>query len=409
MAADYFIHCGSLPGYYSLVREKRLKPKGSVTMKKLFLILLSFFLLAFPSVTMADTTPNTTTVPVQRIYGQDRYQTATAIADQLAQKWGIDYSKGQQFQAVVLASGNNWPDAICGAPLAKLNNAPILLLDTTPESAGSQTTWSYIQAHVAKTGKVFILGGKGVVPQLFTDHLVSMGFASADIEQIGGKDRDETSYLIAKEVNKLGSDGDALLVTDQTFYDALTVSGFAALAGCPILLASPSGFSTQAAYQYATSTGVWPIGDIVSSAHTILPNANIYRPVNGGGEYGTNRAFVEEQGYTTSVIYLATGDDYPDALAGAVLAGADPIPTTASRLNLMQLVLTAHNALPSDTSAILNEITGRDKTPTTMGTQHLPPICLNPQLVVFGGPGAISDSVVNQVVQIMSGPGMWNA
>lgn len=49
-----------------------------------------------------------------RCYGQERYQTATAIADQLAEQFKIDYSKGQQFQAVVLASGNNWLDAVSG-------------------------------------------------------------------------------------------------------------------------------------------------------------------------------------------------------------------------------------------------------------------------------------------------------
>ena len=52
---------------------------------------------------------------VKRIYGKNRYETAVKIS----QKDG----KGGT-NCVILASGEGYADALCAAPLAKINDAP---------------------------------------------------------------------------------------------------------------------------------------------------------------------------------------------------------------------------------------------------------------------------------------------
>ncbi|HVJ50707.1 cell wall-binding repeat-containing protein [Desulfitobacterium sp.] len=241
-------------------------------MKKLIGILTVLVLmLNIPTLTQANTsvTSSSTSVQVKRLYGQDRYQTATKIADEVALENGIDFSKGQKFKAVVLASGNDYPDAIAGAPLAQLYGGSILLVDRTPEE--STTTWDYIRTHVNSEGQVFILGGKGVIPESFTNYLQSMGFNVGNIHQIGGKDRNETSLLIAKEL--LNPAQTAFLVSDSNFYDALTIASSAVSLNIPILLVSPSGLSPEQKSFSDFLTGVMSVGEIQKTIAVSYPKA----------------------------------------------------------------------------------------------------------------------------------------
>lgn len=54
----------------------------------------------------------------ERIYGKDRYETAVKIS-QKGWDMGTD--------CVILSSGEGYADALCAAPLANINDAPILL------------------------------------------------------------------------------------------------------------------------------------------------------------------------------------------------------------------------------------------------------------------------------------------
>lgn len=369
-------------------------------------------LLACPFSAMADVPSNITKpvqmtvttnsstingIQVQRIYGADRYQTATAVADQVAVKFGIDYSQGQKFQAVVLASGNNWPDAICGTPLAKKENAPILLLDANPNTAGSQITFNYIKQHVSTGGKVFILGGTGVMPYSFTQYLIGMGFSASNIEQIGGADRDETSLMISKMITTNPKLSTIYMVSDQNFYDAITVASSAADDGnvnsASILLVSPNGFTVPGEESYVDAQPyVASEGDISKYAVNFYPRLKQSFAWGGTGEYSNAENFYHNNsGFVT--MFLATGENYPDALTGALLASFNQ--------NGFPIILTQQNSLPAESAVTINANTYFSK------VQHWgSSIPITPNLIVLGGPGAVSDNVVNQVTQIMNTNGI---
>ncbi|MDP4179169.1 MAG: cell wall-binding repeat-containing protein, partial [Bacillota bacterium] len=84
-----------------------------------------------------------------RIYGTDRFETAAKIADK---GWTTtsDYA--------VIATGEDYPDALCASPLAKKYNAPIILTETNKLSDSAQKELKRLSV---KT--VFIVGGTGVV------------------------------------------------------------------------------------------------------------------------------------------------------------------------------------------------------------------------------------------------------
>ena len=361
-------------------------------MKKLIAILTIFglFLSVMPVPAMADTSK----VQITRLWGQDRYETASKIADELAVQLGIDFSKGQQFQAVVLASGNNWPDAVTGAPLARQYNAPILLLDDSPNSPYSGKTWAYIQAHVTKSAQVFILGGTGVMPTTFTDYLVGLGLVKNNIQQIGGIDRNETSLLIAK---KLKNPSNVVnFVSDSNFYDALSTAASDAHYFTPILLISASGLSVNQKLfcdNFKTTSNWSPfvtIGELGNNIASLYPNAN-KNIVMGVNRYDTNSK-LEYWDSRDTAIFLSTGLDYPDALAGAVLAG---------QLEGF-IVLTDPKVLQSETVAELNDLAYFEHNPQQWPD---PSRRFYPTLYVLGGPGAVSDSVVNQTQAILTSDG----
>jgi len=367
-------------------------------MKKIsgiFIVLILTLLLPTIAFANVSTAYTPTSTQVTRIWGQNRYETAIKIADSLAVQLNIDFAAGEQFRNVVLASGNNFPDALAGAPLAHYAGAPILLLDTTPEA--SQITWDYINSKVNKNGNVYILGGKGVIPSSFTKHLVDMGFDATHIYQIGGQDRNETSLMIAK---LLPYHNNFVLVSDSNFYDALTVASVAAADPDPILLVPDSGLTAdQQNYLDQLQPYVLVMGELEkTNGKTLINRYPKALAFAGANRYDTNALWCVSM-KNRPVVYLATGKDYPDALAGAVLAGTPTKPYGAG-----VIILTTPDILQPETVSLLNKTAYYAKLSSVSGSTVLSAVNY-PQLVVFGGSAAVSDAVVNQAQQILNGPG----
>jgi hypothetical protein len=376
-------------------------------------------LCSLPGIFLCSAAAASTTTEVTRIYGQDRYETATKIADGLATQLNLNLSAGDKFANVVLASGNNYPDALAGAPLAKSLNAPILLLDKTPED--SRVTLKYIDAHVQKSGKVILLGGSGLFPESFKNQLLKMGFYSENIYQYGGKDSKETSLIIAKALNS--KPRAIAIVSDSNFYDALTVAPLCGVDKSPVLLVPAIGLTAEQR-QYLDDivnedVPVTVFGEIEMSQAAVdianrYPDVDFY--FNIGYEvfenYFSNRYAINSlwahmpilYSHTPSpVIYLATGEDYPDALTGAVIASYYTKGYWPGFI-----LLTKPDELPAETAHVLNHMSYYAKLPSISvedWTKTLDPIGY-PKVVVFGGPGAVSDNIVSRVQQILNGPGL---
>ena len=72
---------------------------------------------------------------INRVGSTSRYATSVAVAD---------YFYGGKNENVVLACGINWPDALCGGPLAAMVDAPVVLTDNVRTDVDNYVKQAYI-------------------------------------------------------------------------------------------------------------------------------------------------------------------------------------------------------------------------------------------------------------------------
>lgn len=161
---------------------------------------------------------NDLSMKVTRIAGDDRYDTAAKIADEL----------GGSSETAYVTYGGNYPDALSIASIAAMEGSPILLTKSNdiPE-ATSDALQNYSDSYA--------IGGKAVISDSVVNQL-------PDGERIAGADRYETSVNVAKELGvRLQS---VNLATGVDFADALTGSVHAAVNNEPVLLTRPDRLSS---------------------------------------------------------------------------------------------------------------------------------------------------------------------
>ncbi|MDQ0482699.1 cell wall-binding repeat-containing protein [Guptibacillus hwajinpoensis] len=143
------------------------------------------------------------TADIERLSGDNRYDTNVQIINKLAEK-------GSKSEAVFLATGKNFADALSAASIAGANDMPIILTD------GKSLT---DDAKKLMAGKlVYVLGGDAVI----TDQVVDMADEIATTKRLAGANRYGTLVEIHKE---LGSKTDNLFVANgRNFPDALAAS-----------------------------------------------------------------------------------------------------------------------------------------------------------------------------------------
>jgi len=96
-----------------------------------------------------------------RIYGADRYKTAVEIAKAFKSNLNKDVD------TIVLASGEDYPDALCAGPLASSKNAAILL---TKSKTLNEDTREYIKANT-NIKNIIIVGGEKSISSSVEDEL----------------------------------------------------------------------------------------------------------------------------------------------------------------------------------------------------------------------------------------------
>lgn len=255
--------------------------------------------------------------------GTDRIGTAIAVSRQAFPENSASY--------VLIATAYNWPDALGGSALAGALEAPILL--TRPGALPDS-----VAAEIARLGakRAIVLGGTGAVsPQVFSEleALLGKGF----VERIEGATRYETAAAVAERTRQvMGAQWDhtAIVATGEAFPDALGGSPLSAAWGWPVYLVRPNPANDSALTQAMRSDGVKSAlvlggtGAVSRRVEDLLAGAfgggNVTR-LAGATRYETAvviaRYGVEHGGLVWDDLAIATGVDFPDALAGGVLQG----------------------------------------------------------------------------------------
>jgi putative cell wall-binding protein len=232
---------------------------------------------------------------------------------------------------VVLATADNYPDALAGSVLAYQLNAPILLVGST--DADQEKVIQYLKGSLDQAGEVYILGDTGAVGTDMEAKIKASGFTQ--ITRLAGTDRYETAIKIAEHLGvKTGTP--VILAYGESYPDALSISSIAARMQSPIFLVPKDGLSNdiKEAIAKIMPSKVYIIGGtgVVSSAVevqaaqlTSLDQGNIVR-IGGQDRYETALAAAKYFNEAGGSLCLATGNNFPDALAGSVYAAKHNAP-----------------------------------------------------------------------------------
>jgi putative cell wall-binding protein len=270
-------------------------------------------------------TASGTLIPLgKRLYGSDRYATAAAISKE---GWpnGAD--------TVVLAKGTNFPDALAGTPLAYSLDAPLLLTDQTLPKA------TYDEIVRLKPQKVILLGGPGAVTVNVETQLRNMGIT---IQRYGGLTRFDTANNIANNIQDKGDT--AIVVYGYNFPDALSIAPYAAKHHYPIFLTDVNQLPSVEAAALKTYKKTIVVGADGVISNLVFKNLNSPTRYGGATRYDTNASIVNGLPMGSTQAFMATGLNFADALAGAVLAAK----------NDSYLLLTLPQSVPSPIQTVVN-------------------------------------------------------
>lgn len=189
---------------------------------------------------------------VERIGGNDRIETAVAIAKKM----------GKKDEVAIVNGVNGMADALSMAAPAAVNGIPILLTNENGDSLG-------VGKGIADSSKMqYIIGGEGVVKYSLENTLPNS-------ERIAGSDRNETNGEVLQQFYGNGEFDNLYLTKDGTkkdsdLVDALTVSPLAAKNEGPVMIVGKSLSPKQEKFlKNVTSEQITTVGDGINKFNVL--------------------------------------------------------------------------------------------------------------------------------------------
>ena len=204
----------------------------------------------------------------------------------------------------------------------------------------------------------------------------------ASVTRQGGASRYDTAVAVSKSTYPTAGVPVVYLANGENFPDALAGAAAAGKLGGPVLLTQAGGLPSVVAAELdrLNPSRIVLLGGTGVVSATVETQAKKYASTvtrQGGAKRYDTAVAVSKATYPTAgvpVVYIANGEDFPDALAGAAAAGKLGGP----------VLLTPAGSLPSVASAELDR--------------------LNPQrIVILGGTGVVSAAVEKQAAQYLGG------
>jgi putative cell wall-binding protein len=292
--------------------------------------------------------------PVERLAGKDRYATAAAVVHRFSPGTPVAY----------VASGLDFPDALAGAAAAGAQGSPVLLTSPRSVPAATQQALTYL-----KPGRIVVLGGTSSVSDSVLTALRSL--ITGTVTRIGGANRFDTAAKVSASVAKRGV-AVAYVASGGSFADALSGAALAGSQKAPVLLTAARSLPTVTVTELkrlkpARIVVLGGEGVVSAGVATQLKalTAGTVTRLAGKDRYATAAAVAAAFGSARSA-YVASGQSFPDALAGAALAAKQGAP----------VLLVTSGSVPSATR---NALHGMNPT----------------QIVALGGTGPLSDMVAS--------------
>ncbi|MGO3764715.1 cell wall-binding repeat-containing protein [Glutamicibacter arilaitensis] len=287
-----------------------------------------------------------------RMYGRTRFDTPVDISRR---------TFPSKASTVVIASGERFPDALSGSPLATLKNAPMLLV-----KKGSLPPSVTTELKRLRPNNIIVLGG----PLAVSDKTVSELKAYGNITRVWGSNLYDTSSKISRNWSKASS---VYLATGERFEDAMSLAAVVAGKKSPMLLTKKSSLpaSTIRELKRLNPSHIYMAGGPIAISDAVerqvknaVPNAAVIR-FQGATRYDTS-ALIAKRFWPNGAQrqFIATASDFPDGLTGAVVASYNGAP----------LLLSKKTCMPSSVANAMRSMEGWTN-------------------VLLGGPLALDDTV----------------
>lgn len=288
------------------------------------------------------TDPEPGVAHVHRVSGADRLATAAALSRAFP---------AAETDTVLLARADEFADALVAGPLAAQHGAPLLLTGRDQLAAEARAELERL-----RPDRVILVGGHAALGAEVEAGVAALPWLGAGaVTRIAGADRYDTAARIAARIVP-DLRREVFLATGTAFPDALAGAALAARWQAPVLLTAPDHLPAPTRDALAGATA--PLDELVVLGGTAAVTTDVAdeagrvagvapRRIAGRDRYETAGAVAAHVPSFTHAV-VATGRDFPDALAGVAAAAhwdapvllvepeALPVPTSRelSRLDL---------------------------------------------------------------------------
>ena len=346
-------------------------------MKKIMSVIIAMVMVAAMCAQAVPVSAQETMPTIERMSGRDRCETSCVIYENTRALENANRT------TVLIASGTNFADALAAIPYAAATGRPIMLV--SGKGAAEQKVLDKLRE--SNVEDVIILGGESAVSR---ETERSFNDAGIESRRIYGSSRYETAAKLATELSTHYSASKTIfLVSGENFPDALSVGAPAGRVKSAVLYSNKKGTIDEATAQYIREYGI-DTAVIVGGAGAVGANAETELGKLGVESiriYGENRFETSIKVYQNYWRYhilkrvsVATGTNFPDALAGGVY----------SALSDMPILLVNNNGDNSELSRAL-ACNGENIT----------------EVVVYGGEGAVSDATIEKI--FVTGEKRWTS
>ncbi|MFA5565888.1 MAG: cell wall-binding repeat-containing protein [Acidimicrobiia bacterium] len=301
---------------------------------------------------------------ITRISGATRWETAAAIARETANL--IATQSGGSALTVYLATGSNFPDALAASATAGASNGVVLL--TEPNALPSATKAALTQLNVTN---LIVVGGEMAIDN--TTMAAASSAAGVNATRVFGPDRYATAAALSEQAFPAGATT-VYVALGTNFPDAVAAGSPAGSSKAPVLLAEANKLpaATRAELERLAPNNIVVLGGakaISPEVATELATMASVQRISGETRHETAVALSAANFLPgVNTVYVATSQDFPDALAFGPLGTITNSP----------VLLVEPNSTPA---SVLAEI------------KRLKPN----QIVAIGGTKAVSDLVLLQL------------
>jgi putative cell wall-binding protein len=302
--------------------------------------------------------PPASTARVERQYGNNRYETASAASeDAFAPGVPVAY----------VATGANFPDALAAGAAAGFQGGPVVLVDRNTMPALATTELERLNPE-----RIVIVGGTSVISP-YVASLVGRFHTGGGVTRVSGVDR----YATAAAISNAFSPGvpAVYVASGRNWPDALAAVPHAARGGAPILLTLPGELpgATRTALTRLQPNRIIVLGGTSAISSSVASALDAYDTGGGvlrlaGADRYATAALIARHHHPDGapMAYVATGMNFPDALAAGAPAAIRGAPTL--------LVRTV--GVPTASAAELERLNPR-------------------RIIVLGGPRVVNQGVFN--------------